>query len=166
MRAGTLPKLLLSPSVLLVLVCVYGYIMFTIYLSFTSSTLMPVYDWVGGASYQRLFGLENWDVSVRNLLVFALLYVGLAIALGLGFAILIDQQIRAEGAFRSIFLYPMALSFIVTGTAWKWLLDPAWGSSAPCATWDGRASHSAGSSRASWRSTAWCWRRCGRPPAS
>ena len=127
MRAGALPKLLLSPSVLLVLVCVYGYIMFTIYLSFTSSTLMPSYEWAGTASYQRLFALENWHVSLNNLWVFASLYIGVAIALGLGFAILIDQQVRAEGAFRSIFLYPMALSFIVTGTAWKWLLDPGVG---------------------------------------
>lgn len=127
MRAGALPKLLLSPSVLLALVCVYGYIMFTIYLSFTSSTLMPMYDWVGTDNYRRLFGLENWNVSLSNLFVFASLYIGVATVLGLGFAILIDQQIRAEGVFRSIFLYPMALSFIVTGTAWKWLLDPGVG---------------------------------------
>jgi glucose/mannose transport system permease protein len=127
MRAGALPKLLLSPSVLLVLVCVYGYIMFTIYLSFTSSTLMPSYEWAGTASYQRLFAQENWHVALSNLWVFASLYIGVAVILGLGFAILIDQHIRAEGAFRSIFLYPMALSFIVTGTAWKWLLDPGVG---------------------------------------
>lgn len=127
MRAGALPKLLLSPSVLLVLVCVYGYIMFTIYLSFTSSTLMPSYEWAGTASYQRLFSQENWHVSLSNLWVFASLYIGVAVVLGLGFAILIDQHIRAEGVFRSIFLYPMALSFIVTGTAWKWLLDPGVG---------------------------------------
>ena len=127
MRAGALPKLLLSPSVLLVLVCVYGYIMFTIYLSFTSSTLMPSYEWAGTASYQRLFAQENWHVALSNLWVFASLYIGVAVVLGLGFAILIDQHIRAEGIFRSIFLYPMALSFIVTGTAWKWLLDPGVG---------------------------------------
>jgi len=127
MRANTLPKVLLSPSALLVFVCVYGYIMFTIFLSFTSSTLMPSYDLAGAASYARLFGLENWSVSISNLAVFASLYIVLAITLGLGFAILIDQQITAEGAFRSIFLYPMALSFIVTGTAWKWLLDPGVG---------------------------------------
>jgi glucose/mannose transport system permease protein len=126
-RAGVLPKLLLSPSMLLVLVCVYGYIMFTFYLSFTSSTLMPSYNWAGAANYGRLFGLENWHVALSNLWVFAILYIGIAIALGLGFAILIDQHIRAEGMFRSIFLYPMALSFIVTGTAWKWLLDPGVG---------------------------------------
>jgi glucose/mannose transport system permease protein len=126
-RAGALPKVLLSPSVFLVLVCVYGYIMFTIYLSFTPSTMMPSYEWVGTANYRRLFGLENFTVSVHNLVIFAGLYMSVAIALGLGFAILIDQHIRAEGAFRSIFLYPMALSFIVTGTAWKWLLDPGVG---------------------------------------
>lgn len=127
MKAGALPKLLLSPSLLLVLVCVYGFIMFTVYLSFTASTIMPSYEWNGWANYVRLFGLENWDVSVANLVLFASLYIGLSIALGLVFAILIDQRIRAEGLFRSVFLYPMALSFIVTGTAWKWLLDPGLG---------------------------------------
>lgn len=127
MKAGALPKLLLSPSVFLVLVCVYGYIMFTVYLSFTTSTIMPMLDWQGAAAYRRLFNLENWDVSVNNLAVFAGLYIVCAVVLGLGLAILIDQHIRAEGLFRSVFLYPMALSFIVTGTAWKWLLDPGVG---------------------------------------
>jgi glucose/mannose transport system permease protein len=127
MRAGLLPKLLLSPSAILVLVCVYGYIMFTVYLSFTSSTMMPSYGWSGSANYSRLMGLENWAVSLSNLWVFASLYIGFAMAIGLALAILIDQKVRAESAFRSIFLYPMALSFIVTGTAWKWLLDPGVG---------------------------------------
>ena len=127
MKAGLLPKLLITPSALLVLVCVYGYIMFTIYLSFTSSTMMPSYDLAGAASYTRLLGLENWQVSITNLGTFAIMYIIIAGLLGLGFAILIDQKIRAESAFRSIFLYPMALSLIVTGTAWKWLLDPGVG---------------------------------------
>ena len=127
MKAGYLPKLLFSPSVFLVLVCVYGYIMFTIYLSFTTSTMLPSFDWAGTASYNRLLRLENWQVSLNNLATFASLYIVIAMVLGLGLAILIDQKIRAESAFRSIFLYPMALSFIVTGTAWKWLLDPGVG---------------------------------------
>jgi glucose/mannose transport system permease protein len=127
MKAGYLPKLLFSPSVILMLVCVYGYIMFTIYLSFTSSTMLPSLELTGAASYSRLLGLENWQVSLRNLGTFASLYILFALVLGLGLAILIDQKIRAESAFRSIFLYPMALSFIVTGTAWKWLLDPGVG---------------------------------------
>lgn len=127
MKAGILPKLLLAPSAVLVLACVYGYIMFTVYLSFTASTLMPNYELTGAGNYERLFGLENWSVSLSNLWVFASLYILSALVLGLGLAILIDQKVRAESAFRSIFLYPMALSFIVTGTAWKWLLDPGVG---------------------------------------
>jgi glucose/mannose transport system permease protein len=126
-KAGFLPKLLLSPSAFLVLICVYGYIMFTVYLSFTTSTMLPAYDLVGPASYQRLVGMYNWQVSVANLAIFAVLFIGIAGTLGLTLAILIDQKIRAENAFRSIFLYPMALSLIVTGTAWKWLLDPGVG---------------------------------------
>ncbi|MET3177609.1 UNVERIFIED_ORG: glucose/mannose transport system permease protein [Variovorax guangxiensis] len=122
-----LPRLLLSPSALLVLVCVYGYIMFTVYLSFTASTMLPTAEWAGTANYERLLGLENWEVSLHNLAVFAGLYIVIAMVLGLALAILIDQKIRAEGVLRSIFLYPMALSLIVTGTAWKWLLDPGVG---------------------------------------
>lgn len=127
MKAGWLPKLLITPSALLVLVCVYGYIMFTVYLSFTASTILPNMEWVGTAAYSRLFGLENWWLSLSNLWVFAGLYIVIAMAMGLALAILIDQKIRLESGFRSIFLYPMALSFIVTGTAWKWLLDPGVG---------------------------------------
>ena len=127
MRAGLLPRLLISPSALLVLVCVYGYIMFTVYLSFTSSTMMPAYSITGTAAYTRLLGLENWQVSVRNLATFAGLYIAIAGLLGLALAILLDQKIRAESLYRSVFLYPMALSLIVTGTAWKWLLDPGVG---------------------------------------
>jgi glucose/mannose transport system permease protein len=127
MKAGLLPKLLISPSAFLTLVCVYGYIMFTVYLSFTTSTMMPSYELAGTASYERLLGLENWRASLANLGTFSVLYIVIAGVLGLAFAILIDQKIRAESLFRSIFLYPMALSLIVTGTAWKWLLDPGVG---------------------------------------
>jgi glucose/mannose transport system permease protein len=127
MKAGWLPKLLITPSAFLVLVCVYGYIMFTVYLSFTASTILPTMEWNGTAAYTRLFALENWSVALGNLWVFASLYILIAMGLGLTLAILIDQKVRAESALRSIFLYPMALSFIVTGTAWKWLLDPGVG---------------------------------------
>ena len=135
MKAGWLPKLLITPSALLVLVCVYGYIMFTTYLSFTSSTILPVLHWEGNAAYKRLFNLENWDVSLANLWVFASLYIVIAMIAGLAMAILIDQKVRLESGFRSIFLYPMALSFIVTGTAWKWLLDPGVGLEHTLHTW-------------------------------
>lgn len=127
MKAGWLPKLLITPSALLVLVCVYGYIMFTVYLSFTASTILPSLEWEGSAAYTRLFGLENWSVSLGNLWLFAGMYIVIAMLAGLSLAILIDQKVRAESGFRAVFLYPMALSFIVTGTAWKWLLDPGVG---------------------------------------
>jgi glucose/mannose transport system permease protein len=126
-KAGFLPKLLISPSAIMVLVCVYGYIMFTVYLSFTTSTMMPNYELAGAANYVRLLGLDNWRTSVVNLGTFAGLYIAVSGILGLVLAILVDQKIRAESVFRSIFLYPMALSLIVTGTAWKWLLDPGVG---------------------------------------
>jgi glucose/mannose transport system permease protein len=127
MKAGWLPKLLITPSALLLLVCVYGYIMFSVYLSFTASTILPSLEWEGAAAYRRLFSLDNWSVSLGNLWIFSTLYIVIAMLAGLTLAILIDQKVRAESGFRSIFLYPMALSFIVTGTAWKWLLDPGVG---------------------------------------
>jgi glucose/mannose transport system permease protein len=127
MRAPLVAKVMVSPSVLLIGACVYGYIAFTLYLSFTPSTLMPVMHLTGTEAYRRLMELGNWHVSVTNLGIFAALYMLGCIALGLFLAVLIDQKIRAESAFRSIFLYPMALSFIVTGTAWKWLMDPSIG---------------------------------------
>ena len=122
-----LPRLVLAPSFALVLFFVYGFILWTIYLSFTRSRMMPLYDLVGFDSYVRLFSQPNWYKALENLAIFGSLYIGVSIALGLSLAILIDQRIRGEGVFRSIYLYPMALSFIVTGTAWKWFLNPGLG---------------------------------------
>jgi glucose/mannose transport system permease protein len=122
-----LPRLVLAPSFALVLFFVYGFILWTIYLSFTRSRMMPLYEFVGFDSYYRLFAQPNWYKALENLAIFGSLYIGVSIALGLSLAILIDQRIRGEGVFRSIYLYPMALSFIVTGTAWKWFLNPGLG---------------------------------------
>jgi glucose/mannose transport system permease protein len=127
MKAPVVAKVVLSPSVVLIGACVYGYIAFTFYLSFTSSTMMPVMGITGTEAYSRLMSLGNWHLSVHNLGIFATLYILVCTALGLFLAVLLDQKIRAESLFRSIFLYPMALSFIVTGTAWKWLMDPSIG---------------------------------------
>ena len=127
MKNRWLPALVLSPSLLLVGVCVYGFIAFTFYLSFTASTILPNMTLAGGENYARLFSLRSFFSSLGNLGLFATLYIVISMALGMTLAILIDQRIRAESIFRSIFLYPMALSFIVTGTAWKWLLDPSIG---------------------------------------
>ena len=122
-----LPRIVLSPSVAMMLVFVYGFIGFTIYLSFTNSRMLPTYDWVGAENYVRLWGLSAWWTAVVNLGVFASLYIVICTAIGLSLAIFLDQKIRGEGMLRPIYLYPMALSFIVTGTAWKWIMDPGIG---------------------------------------
>jgi glucose/mannose transport system permease protein len=122
-----LPKLALAPSFAAVLLFVYGFILFTLYLSFTTSRMLPVFDWLGFGNYVTLFRLSAWTTALENLAVFGGLYVVLCIVIGASLAIAIDQRIRAEGMLRAVYLYPMALSFIVTGTAWKWLLDPGVG---------------------------------------
>jgi glucose/mannose transport system permease protein len=130
-----LPKLVLSPSFAIVVIFVYGFILFTLYLSFTDSKILPSFGWVGLANYQKLFGLRAWGIAIHNLLIFGSLYIVISCALGLMLAILLDQKIRAEGFIRTIYLYPMALSFIVTGTAWKWFLDPGIGLQAVVRSW-------------------------------
>jgi glucose/mannose transport system permease protein len=122
-----IPKLVLSPSLAAMLVFVYGFIAFTIFLSFTDSKMLPSYDLVGLENYAKLWNLSSWWVAVVNLFIFASLYIIICTVIGLMLAIFLDQKIRGEGFLRPIYLYPMALSFIVTGTAWKWILDPGIG---------------------------------------
>jgi glucose/mannose transport system permease protein len=122
-----LPRLVLAPSVLLSLVAVYGFILITFGLSFSESRLLPNWEWAGLERYEELFDNDRWWVSLTNLAIFGSLFVGVSMAVGLLVAILLDQKIRAEGFLRAIYLYPMALSFIVTGTAWKWILNPSLG---------------------------------------
>ena len=125
-----LPKIVLSPSLGAVIFFVYAFIGWTIYVSMTKSKLMPRYgfdDFVGLDQYVRLWGSTRWHTAVENLFIFTGLFIALCIAIGLLLAILLDQKIRAEGVLRTVYLYPMALSFIVTGTAWKWVLNPTLG---------------------------------------
>jgi glucose/mannose transport system permease protein len=122
-----LPKLVLAPSFAVILLFVYGFILFTIFLSFTGSKMLPIYNFVGFTNYSRLWAQENWHIAISNIAIFASLYIVICTALGLTLAIFLDQKIRGEGLLRPIYLYPMALSFIVTGTAWKWFLDPGIG---------------------------------------
>ncbi len=122
-----LPKIVLAPSFAIILVVVYGFILFTGVLSFTDSKILPSFNWVGWENYVKLWGFRNWITALKNLAIFGSLYILLCSAIGLFLAILIDQKIRVEGVLRPIYLYPMALSFIVTGTAWKWFLDPGIG---------------------------------------
>lgn len=122
-----LPKLVLAPSFAVILLFVYGFIFWTIYLSFSASKMLPNYTWVGLDQWERLWSTLTWHTALENLFVFGGLYIGLCLIIGLFLAILLDQKIRLEGGLRTIYLYPMALSFIVTGTAWKWFLNPGLG---------------------------------------
>ena len=122
-----LPRIVLAPSFFIILIFVYGFIIYTGYLSLTDSRMLPTYEYMGFGNYTKLFGLRHWKIAVNNLAIFGILYIVICTVIGLLLAIFLDQKIRGEGFLRPIFLCPMALSFIVTGTAWKWFLDPGIG---------------------------------------
>jgi glucose/mannose transport system permease protein len=188
-----LPKLVLAPTFLAALIFIYGFILWTGWISMSQSRLLPNYKIAAGYKitqkvlvqlekngmpaavleklqilrkrkltnrkskflsdiknqigseqrlkygdlilkhaftrapllhYKKLFDSDRWSVAVKNLLIFTFLFITICIVLGLSLAIFLDQRIRVEGALRTIYLYPMALSFIVTGAAWKWILNP------------------------------------------
>ena len=104
-----------------------SFALWTIWVSFTPSTLVPVSGWVGMRNYTAVIATRNWQIAFDNLLVFGCGFVLLSLLTGLVLAILLDQRIRGENMLRSIFLYPMAVSFVVTGTVWSWLLNPGIG---------------------------------------
>ncbi len=127
LRTPWLPRLVIAPGFLLAFCFIYGLIAWNGYLSVSASRLLPNYEFVGLEQYVRLFDSERWMVALKNIGIFGGLFIGGAMAVGLLLAILLDQKIRAEGVLRTVYLYPMALSFIVTGTAWKWILNPGLG---------------------------------------
>ncbi|MDW5375449.1 sugar ABC transporter permease [Halomonas sp. HP20-15] len=122
-----LPRLVVAPSLAVALFFVYGYMLWTFVLSLTNSGMLPQYDFVGFEQYARLFANQRWNVAATNLVVFGGLFIVICLFLGLMLAILLDQRIRQEGALRTIYLYPMALSLIVTGVVWRWILNPGLG---------------------------------------
>ena len=108
-----LPKMVLAPSFVAIMVFVYGFIGWTAWVSLTRSRLLPKYEIEGFFQYGRLFDTPRWDTAMNNLFIFGLLFIGISMLLGLLIAILLDQKIRTEGVLRTIYLYPMALSLIV-----------------------------------------------------
>lgn len=115
------------PMAVTVLVVYVGCLVWTVRLSTTSSKLLPVNDFVGLDQYARLFANTRFILSAQNLLIFGVLFIAGCLVLGFLLAVFIDQRVRAEGVFRTVFLYPHALSFIVTGLAWQWFLNPTLG---------------------------------------
>ena len=130
-----MPKFVMAPSFVAILIFVYGFIGWTAWVSFTKSRLLPKYDIVGTIQYDRLFQSPRWETAINNLYVFGILFIVISMFLGLVLAIFLDQKIRVEGVIRTIYLYPMALSMIVTGTAWKWILNPGLGIEATVKKW-------------------------------
>lgn len=123
------PQLALVPAGLVTLIAFVGAILWTVYLSLTRSRRLPEYEinwseW--GRQYERLFNDDAWLISLQNLIV---LGFGSALAIVFGFilAAMIDREKRGESIFRTVFLYPLAISLIVTGAAWRWMFNPELG---------------------------------------
>ena len=120
-------KIAALPMVATVLVVFVGCTIWTINYSFTNSKLLPTGKFVGFDQYERLFATSRWNVSVWNLVAYGAMSLVFTLVLGFLLAVLIDQKIRFESAFRTIMLYPFALSFIVTGLVWQWIMNPTLG---------------------------------------
>ncbi len=120
--------LLVLPSIIALAVFIYGFIGWTVRVSVSQWTgLLPNYTWAGLDNYINLFYDPRFQIDIRNTIIFTTCFVGGSLLLGLLMATLLDQGIKGENFFRSVFLFPMAVSYIVTGVVWRWLLNPALG---------------------------------------
>jgi glucose/mannose transport system permease protein len=114
----------LLPLAVTALLVYVGSVLWSIRISLSSSKLFPRDDWVGLDQFVRLFETDRWTVSLQNLGLLAVVYIVGVMILGTLMAIFIDQQVKGESWFRTIFLYPYAMSFVVTGLVWQWLFNP------------------------------------------
>ncbi len=127
-RDRYLSLLLISPSILAVLIFIYGFIAWSVRVSLSRwKGLNPDFTWAGFENYVKLFSDPRFHVDIRNTLIFTGVFVIGSILLGFALAIMLDQGLKGEGFFRSLFLFPMAISYIVTGVVWRWLMNPAAG---------------------------------------
>jgi glucose/mannose transport system permease protein len=120
-------KIASIPMILTALVVFVGGTVWTVVYSFTNSRLLPRLQFVGLDQYERLWSTPRWLASIENLVTYGILSLILSLTIGFLLAALLDQKIRFEDTFRTIILYPFALSFIVTGLVWQWLLNPDFG---------------------------------------
>jgi glucose/mannose transport system permease protein len=121
------PYVALAPAALIAALMYVGTMAWTIWISFTSSKMLPINNFVGFYQYQRLFADERWQISASNLVIYVVLFIAGSIVLGLLLAIALDQRVRAESSLRTVFLYPQGMSFIVTGLVWQWIMNPELG---------------------------------------
>jgi glucose/mannose transport system permease protein len=115
------------PMALTVLLAYLGTMLWTARVSVSSSRTFPASDFVGASQYIRLFNNERWLLSLQNVAVYGVLFIAACLILGFLLAVFIDQKVMAEGALRTIFLYPYAMSFVATGLIWQWILNPELG---------------------------------------
>ncbi|MEP1091711.1 MAG: sugar ABC transporter permease [Rhizobiaceae bacterium] len=120
-------KIAAIPMILTALVIFVGCTIWTIVHSFTKSKLLPNTRWVGFDQYERLFSQNRWLISIENIAIYGICTLIFSLVIGFLLAAMLDQKIRFEDTFRTIFLYPFALSFIVTGLVWQWVLNPEFG---------------------------------------
>ena len=120
-------KIAAIPMVVTALFVFVGGTVWTVVYSFTKSGLVPRLNWVGLDQYERLWGTRKWMVSIENLLIYGLCTLVLVFVIGFVLAALIDKKIRFENTIRTVILYPYALSFVVTGLVWQWVLNPDFG---------------------------------------
>jgi glucose/mannose transport system permease protein len=119
---------LVAPSILAVAIFIYGFIAWSVRVSLSEwKGLLPNYNWAGFKNYIELFNDPRFQLDIRNTLIFTFIFVAGSLILGLVLAILLDQNLPGEAIFRGLFLFPMAISFIVTGVVWRWLMNPAMG---------------------------------------
>ncbi len=120
-------KIASIPMALTAIVIFVGCTLWTVAYSFTGSRLLPRWRWVGLDQYDRLWDTDRWIISMQNLAIYGFCMMAFSLFLGFLMAALLDQKIRGENVFRTIFLYPYALSFVVTGLTWQWMLNPSFG---------------------------------------
>jgi glucose/mannose transport system permease protein len=125
--ADHIPQLVLVPTIGATLIYVVGFSLWTFWLSLSTSTILPDPTFAGFPEYVALWQSKRWIVSFQNLFLFGSLYVAGSLIVGTLLAILIDQRVRFESIWRTIYLYPLAISFIVTGTVWRWIFHPQTG---------------------------------------
>ena len=119
--------LTIVPFWVLVLGAYVGTMVWTVLISLTSSKMLPNTQFVGLAQYTRLFSTERWNIAVHNIAIFGVLMMILCLVIGFLLAAMVDSKIRAEDTVRTIILYPQAISFIVTGLVWQWMMNPTVG---------------------------------------
>ena len=120
-------KVAAIPMIVTALFVFVGGTAWTIVYSFTKSGLLPRMKWIGLDQYERLWGTKKWLIAIENLVIYGLCMLTLMFVIGFILATLIDQKIRFENTVRTVILYPYAMSFVVTGLVWQWILNPEFG---------------------------------------